>query len=398
MRVLRPFSTLHFRAPLFFTRLWGDNAESCGVSTALPPIVCTDDELLQVSSQLAIAPWATLDTEFMRESTYFPQLCLVQIATPDALWLLDPLVVDLAPLWETLNTTSAPIVLHSAEQDLELIYLASGRLPPTLRDSQIAAAFLGLGDQIGYGNLVQRLLDFALDKSQSRTNWAQRPLTDAQRQYAADDVRYLAQIYPELRQRLADTHRLTWFDEECAMLSNPQRFEPQTTGLWRRVRGQQQLRAPQRVILDAIATWREHWARQLDLPRRWVLSDEQALELANSRGFRADLLHGTQNFRHRLTTEQISDLRATMDRARQLPVEDGPQWRTFNRLDPDTATLLALLQSKVHSLSQELGISAALLATADDILQLMRAPDAPCKLNQGWRNAVVGLPLKSLLP
>ncbi|HQS03631.1 MAG: ribonuclease D [Halothiobacillus sp. 24-54-40] len=366
-----------------------------------PPalMVRTADALNQACAALASAPTATLDTEFMRESTYFPQLCLVQIATPEALWLFDPLAVDLAPLWAILNARTAPLILHAAEQDLELIYLAAHALPPILRDSQIAAAFLGLGDQMGYGNLVQHLLGITLDKSQSRTNWADRPLSEAQRHYAADDVHYLALIYPELCQRLADCGRLAWFEEDCAVLSNTQRFEPQTSGLWRRVRGQQLLRSSQRRVLQAIALWREQWARQLDLPRRWVLSDEQALELANSRGFRAEILNSHHNARHKLNPNQIQDLRAAVDRARQLPIDDSPEWRSPSRLNPDTAALIALMQTKVHAISRELEISAPLLATADDLQKLIAAPDAPtCKLNQGWRSQVIAAPLKALLP
>jgi ribonuclease D len=361
-------------------------------------MVHTVDALNQACGALATAPMAMLDTEFMRESTYFPQLCLVQIATPDALWLFDPLAVELSPLWATLNARTAPLVLHAAEQDLELIYLAAHTVPPILRDSQIAAAFLGIGDQIGYGNLVQHLLGVTLDKSQSRTNWVDRPLSEAQQRYAADDVYYLALIYPELCQRLADCGRLAWFEEDCAVLSNTQRFEPQTSGLWRRVRGQQLLRSTQRRVLQAIALWREQWARQLDLPRRWVLSDEQALELANSRGFRADIVSGSQNARHKLNPDQIKDLRAAVDRARQLPLDDSPEWRSNSRLDPDTTARLALMQTKVAALSCELGISAPLLATTDDLQKLIAAPDAPCKLNQGWRSLIVGAPLKALLP
>jgi ribonuclease D len=361
-------------------------------------IITTQEALLQACAALACAPTASLDTEFMRESTYFPQLCLVQIATADALWLFDPLAVELNPLWATLNARTAPLVLHSAEQDLELMYLATHTLPPTLRDSQIAAAFLGMGDQIGYGNLVQQITGITLDKSQSRTNWADRPLTAAQCQYAADDVRYLAQIYPELCQRLADSGRLAWFEEDCAALSNPQRFEPQTSGLWQRVRGQQLLRSSQRRVLQAIALWREQWARRLDVPRRWVLSDEQALELANSRGFRADILNSSQNTRHRLTPDQIHDLRAAVDRARQLPADDSPEWRSKSRLDPATTALLALMHTKVQAIGRALEISPALLATTDDLLTLITAPEAPCKLNQGWRSFIVGAPLKALLP
>lgn len=358
--------------------------------------VDTDSGLQDLCDQLAETHWVTVDTEFIRESTYFPQLCLVQIATPDTIWLVDPLSISLSPLWQELNRTDSPLVFHAAEQDLELIYQASGNLPKILRDSQIAAAFLGLGGQIGYANLVQRLLDIELDKSQSRTNWAQRPLTPEQQQYAADDVRFLRVLYPRLREQLADKNRLTWFDEECAQLSDPQRFQPQTTGLWRKVRGQQNLRPAQRAVLDAITTWRERWARKLNLPRRWILGDEQALELAASRQFRPNLLN-LERARYHLSDEQVAELRANFDRAKQLPPENHPQWHAFRRPDPETSALLSRMQALVQERSQELEITPSLLATTVDMLRLIQAPDTPNKLFTGWRHDVIGLPLKSLL-
>lgn len=361
-----------------------------------PRFIDSPSALQDVCGQLIASNWATIDTEFMRESTYFPQLCLVQIAVSDAIWLIDPLAMSLAPLWHELNRTAAPLVFHSAEQDLELIYLNSGALPRTLRDSQIAAAFLGLGGQIGYANLVQRLLNVELDKSQSRTNWAQRPLTAEQQHYAADDVRFLRRLYPFLRERLVAKNRLAWFDEECTSLSDPLRFQPQMTGLWRKVRGQQTLRGAQRAVLDAIATWREKWARQLNLPRRWVLSDEQALELAVSRQFRPNLLNH-RNARHPLSDEQVDELRAMIDHAKQLPPEAFPQWQAFQRPDPGTSATLNRMQALVQERSEQMAISPALLATTDDMLRLIRAPDAPNKLTTGWRSEVIGLPLKSLL-
>lgn len=332
----------------------------------------------------------------MRESTYFPQLCLIQIATPDAIWLIDALAMPSASLWDELNRTPSPLVFHAAEQDLELIYLDSGALPQTIRDSQIAAAFLGFGEQIGYANLVHRLLNVELDKSQSRTNWAQRPLTAEQQHYAADDVRFLRAMYPLLREQLADKHRLAWFDEECAALSDAQRFKPQMNGLWRKVRGQQTLRAAQRAKLDAIAIWRETLARALNLPRRWVLSDEQAIELAGSRQFRPDLLN-PKNGRHHLSDEQVDALHAAIDRARQLPPEAFPQWEAFQRPDAKTSATLNRMQALVQERSKHMEISASLLATTGDMLHLIRAPEAPNKLTTGWRCEVIGLPLKSLL-
>lgn len=363
--------------------------------TAAPQPITTPDALSQCLTELSGAPFIALDTEFRREDTYFPELCLVQLATPAGLWLIDPLAMDLTVLWNALNHSPTPIVLHAAQQDLELIARASAALPPVLRDTQIAAALLGLGDQIGYAQLVSARLGISLDKSQSRTDWTHRPLSTAQRQYAADDVLHLCALYPGLIDTLRDKGRLGWFEAECAELSDTARFAPRTTGLWRKVSGQQALRPPERAVLEAITHWRETQAIARNTPRRWILSDDTALKLAACPQPDAkDIVAGRHGVPHPSDAERQSLLSA-MAAARQSPPECWPR-TIVTRLNPTEQSRLHRWQNRLSALSHEVGISPALLATTDDLVQLLHHPEKENRITQGWRAPLIGEALQSI--
>lgn len=364
------------------------------------PIITDNATLGTILNVLPQAPFVVMDTEFLRESTYYPQLCLIQIATPDGLWLIDPLAdhLDLTPFWDSLNGRSQPIVFHAAEQDLELMYRAAGALPRNIHDTQIAAALLGLGEQIGYARLVQHLMAEDLDKSQSRTDWSTRPLTEAQCQYAADDVRFLRLIYPDLMNRLAERGRQHWLAEECAGLNDSRRFLPEDDRQWRRVRGQQRLSAQQLSLLQAIAAWREQTARARNLPRRWVLSDDYAIELAIKPPENQQALLARRHWPKQRTPAEAAELIDRLDAARQLPADQWPQPVRFTRQDPETAGLLVLLQETVQQVAQEIELVPSLLATTDDLLTLIRTPDREQRLTSGWRAGIIGNRLRALLP
>lgn len=360
----------------------------------IPPTpLTTPAALSQLLAELSGAPFIALDTEFRREDTYFPELCLVQLATRDGLWLVDARAFDLADLWHALNHSPTPLVLHAAQQDLELIALASGALPRILRDTQIAAAFLGLGDQIGYAQLVAARLGLVLDKSQSRTDWTQRPLSAAQRQYAADDVRHLCTLYPGLIDALREVERLDWFHEECAALSDSTRFTPRTTGLWRKVSGQQMLQPRERAVLEAITQWREAQAIARNTPRRWILSDDTALRIASTaHPTLSDLTAG----RHGVPAPTETAGRALLDaiaQAQQPPPEQWPQAK-IARLSLAEQSRLQRWQKRLAQLCADARLSPALLATTDDLVRLMQHPEQDNRLTRGWRAALIGQALQ----
>lgn len=227
------------------------------------------------------ASWLALDTEFIREQTYYPQLCLVQIASPDQIACIDPLALpSLEPLLAVLYDPTVTKVLHAAYQDLEIFYCLRGAVPAPVFDTQQAAAALGYGDQIGYAHLAQRMLGVALEKTHTRVDWRRRPLAAAWLAYAANDVRYLREIY--LRQWAMLTER-GWPEalaENFAALADPARYQPQPQEIWRRIRDHRRLRGPQQAVLQALAAWREEQAMHHDRPRRWILHDGLLLDMA----------------------------------------------------------------------------------------------------------------------
>jgi ribonuclease D len=237
--------------------------------------------LVEFCTGLRGGSWLALDTEFIREQTYYPQLCLIQVASTDQIACIDPLALpSLDPLLEVLYDPTVTKVLHAAYQDLEIFYYLCGAVPMPIFDTQLAASVLGYGNQVGYANLVQQMLGVELEKTHTRADWRRRPLPSAWLTYAADDVRYLQEIY--LRQQAMVTGRggMEALAEDFAALADPVRYQPQPQEAWRRIREHQRLRGVQRAVLRALAAWREEQAIRNDRPRRWILHDGPLLELA----------------------------------------------------------------------------------------------------------------------
>ncbi len=244
-------------------------------------LVTTPEQLDTAVFRLQGARHIAIDTEFMRERTYWPQLCLLQVASDSDCCLIDPLAgLDLAPLYAALSDPSRPKILHAARQDLEVLLNASGQVPGPVFDTQVAAALLGLPPQVGYADLVARQLGHSIDKGQTRTDWSRRPLSDAQLAYAADDVHHLLQLYTELAAALAARGRAAWHQEECALLEDPQLYRTEPAEAWRRLKGLGRLRPAEQAAARALAAWREQRAIASDKPRGWILSDEALYALA----------------------------------------------------------------------------------------------------------------------
>lgn len=249
-----------------------------------PDVVDTPEALAALLPALHSAPWLALDTEFTRERTYYARLCLLQIATPDeSVHCIDPLAVDMAPLAPLLADPAITKVFHAAGQDLEILNRIFGAPPTPVFDTQIAATALGLGEQMGYARLVEARLGIQLDKGHSRADWSQRPLTPALLEYAIDDVRYLARLYPELRAELAEHPGHDWATAEHRRLADPAAYVSDPEAAWRRLRPRPPLDGPGRGVLQALAAWREREAQHRDRPRGWVVNDNLLLELARQR-------------------------------------------------------------------------------------------------------------------
>ena len=335
-----------------------------------------DEELPALARKLKAQAWIGVDTEFLRERTFFPKLCLLQLTAAGQIWLIDTLrISSLDPLMPALTAALARKVIHSARQDLEAVYLSTKRVISPVFDTQIAAGCIGLKPQIGYAELVKTLLDVTVPKGQTRTDWSKRPLTPAQLEYAADDVLYLADVAASLSQRLAELGRDRWVLEDCLALEDKQLYEPDPAQAWGRLRGLAQLPPAPRARAKTIAIWREGEARARDLPRSWLLSDAAIFSIA-------------EGAPPPLNDSLAASLREVLEQAANDNVEDQ-QPSQDARPTPEQKAVIERLVKIVDGRAAELGISAEILAPRGEIKALAMGKRDSHALT-GWRREEIG--------
>lgn len=244
--------------------------------------ITTPEDLSSFCKAISGAPWFALDTEFIRDRTYYPRLCMLQVATPDHVAVIDTLsIADLSEIM-ALFYGPEPKIFHAATQDLEIFAHMNDAVPENIFDTQLAASVLGLGPQIGYGALVQHYTQVSLEKSQSRIDWGRRPLPQEALQYAADDVIYLAQIYPMMLKELAEKERDNWIADDMKALSDIDRYVMRPENAWKKLRSLSRLSGHKYATGKALCEWREGLAQQKDLPRGWILRDDLLVDIAKS--------------------------------------------------------------------------------------------------------------------
>ncbi|MFN2339126.1 MAG: ribonuclease D [Gammaproteobacteria bacterium] len=358
----------------------------------------TSPETLQELCQgLESVPWVALDTEFMREKTYYPQLCLLQLATPDWAACVDPLAdLDLAPLYEQLYRADLTKVFHAAGQDLEILYHLHGRLPAPLFDTQLAAPVLGYADQIGYGNLVAEVLGEQLEKAHSRADWSRRPLSKEQLRYAADDVIYLARLYPVLLERLGKQGRLAWLAEDFEALADAGRYASPPELAWQRVKGAERYKGAQLSVLQALAAWRETTAQGRDLPRGWLLKDDAMLDIARHQPKNLDALGRIRGMQERFVKSHGTALLDLIESARQRKPEPDTRTQRPERLSAAEEAVADLLMAVVRLRGMEHSLHPSVLASRKDLARLIQG-DEGAPLLQGWRRALIGAELRAIL-
>lgn len=345
------------------------------------------DELTRFLSRLRNVPYVALDTEFIRERTYYPQLCLVQLAHGSEIACIDVLTLeDIAPLLDYLADTSIIKVLHSARQDLELFYHLTGQVPEPVFDTQIAMGLLGHDLQLSYAAMTAALFDIELDKSLARADWARRPVDAALLQYAADDVQFLADAYPKLEQALSERQRLPWLAQECELLTQPTLYQPDPGSSWRRVRGAGSLDRLALAVLVKLAAWREEQAMTRDRPRQWILKDHSLIDLARTRPERKNQLARVRGLNESFLRRHADGLLKICLSARSI---DAPEVSDNRRPDIAEQNAFDELRKIVKTRADELGINASLLAPRVEIKRLLRG-EAGCALLNGWRFDVVG--------
>ena len=353
----------------------------------------TDTEALaEFCARQSEAAFVAVDTEFLRESTYWPKLCLVQIAGPDDAVAIDPLApdIDLAPLRTLLANETVLKVFHSARQDVEIFVHLAGAVPSPLFDTQVAAMVCGFGESVAYDTLVSRVTGARIDKTSRFTDWSKRPLTDKQLRYALDDVIYLRPVYEHLRASLTESGRESWLEEEMAVLTDPATYAMDPATAWRRIK----TRSTSPRILAALrelAAWREREAQKRDLPRGRLLRDDVLLEIANQqpqtsadlsrcRGVSPSMADGWQG----------AGLLAAVAAARDLPKRDWPRPDEKPILPPGAGPVVEILKVVLKLCSDEHGVAQKLIANVGDLEQIATSDEAEVPALRGWRRKVFG--------
>ena len=327
-----------------------------------------DDLLERLASEKLIAA----DTEFFRETSYYPRLALVQIASDSIVACVDPLAFDARPaLRKILLNQQLTKVFHSCSQDMEVLFYYLGEAPVSIVDTQIANALLTEHHQIAYATLVEKELGTRLDKSQTRTNWLQRPLTAKQIQYAGDDVYYLYQLHHILDKKLHHAGREKWFEEESSKLSSDSNsFQIEFDTLWKRVKGATKLTRNKLAIVQSIAEWRELLAQKNDKTRRRVLADDLVIQLALDPPGNICTLNQLIDKKYKLNDKEKQLLLETIESAIQSPAETWPD-NQFNVQDNQQKILLKALQQIVNKKAEELGVSSAILSSRRELENLI---------------------------
>ena len=355
-------------------------------------VITTTEALDAFCRSLEGTEYITVDTEFLREKTYWPQLCLVQIGGPDGAVAIDPLAegIDLAPLFRVMADQSILKVFHAARQDVEIFWHLSGSIPTPLFDTQVAAMVCGFGDSVGYETLVTKLAGARIDKSSRFTDWSQRPLTDRQLTYALSDVIHLRPAYEKLKRRLARTGRAHWLDEEMAVLTDPATYQVDPDEVWKRLKVR--TNKPRfMAIVKELAAWREREAQRRDLPRSRIIRDEALLEIAAHSPTNIDDLARTRGLGRGFAEGRLgADLLACVTRALALPESELPKLAPREEPMPGLQPIIELLRVLIKMKCDENNVASKLVASAADLEAIAADDSADVPAMQGWRRELFG--------
>jgi ribonuclease D len=366
--------------------------------------VDTPEQLVQACEVLKTAKVLCVDTEFHREKTYYPQFALLQISSTEAVYIIDPVAIqDLKPVWNLMLDPNILKVFHAGRQDLEIILEHAGGLPLPMFDTQVAAALLGYGQQVGFGNLVQRITKKNLAKGESFSDWLQRPLTKQQLKYAADDVIYLMPIYQALKEELQAKKRSTWLDEEQAILTSEDTYHMDKQEVFWRVKGVNKLKPKHLAVLREFASWREEQAQRKDIPRRRLLADEPLLEMAKRDSLTLDVMKRMRGLHEGVIRRFGETWLKLWQQGMDCPESEWPKLSARKSNSGGTDLRLELLSTLLRLKADEASISSTILANKSELATLASwgnkpftdAPDVACL--KGWRADLVGNDLLRLL-
>ena len=367
-------------------------------------LIETTDQLVTFCKSAQTAPFLTVDTEFMREKTYFPQLCLVQVGTETEAVVVDALAsgIELQSLWDLLLTTPMPKVFHAASQDLEIFARLAGDLPAPLFDTQIAAMVVGIGDQVGYDKLVKETLGVSIDKSSRYSDWSVRPLAKRQIDYAAGDVTYLRGVYRKLMALLEQQDRQAWVDEEMAKIAVLSKYQNDPAQAYKRLKVRTD-KAKFIAVLQQLASWRELDAQNRDVPRGRIMRDDTLLDLASAEPTTVEDLKKIRGVSDKLAEGKIGkEIIRAVNLGLATPKDQIVITKRRPALTDEETAKLSLLKMLLSVKAAEAGTAARMLASSQDLEELARTPldlwqekDIPCL--SGWRKGLYGDAAKALV-
>jgi len=360
---------------------------------AEPVLITTSEALAALCARLRTEPFVTVDTEFMRERTYWPELCVVQLAGEKEVAVIDALAegLDLAPLGELFADPAVTKVFHAARQDVEICILRFGAPPRPLFDTQVAAMVAGFGDQASYDSLVRGLAGASIDKAHRFSDWAARPLSPAQINYAAADVTHLRRVYTALVERLTEESRLSWVAEEMAELTDPATYRQDPETAWERLKPRSNNRRFL-AALRAAAAWREREAQRVNIPRQRLVRDETLLEIAATGPTTAAELGRARGISKGFADGKTgAGLLAALAAARELPESALPEPSRDNRQGPPASpALIALLKVLLAAKAEEHHVAPRLIASSEELERLATEDEPQVPALHGWRRQVFG--------
>ena len=366
------------------------NAVARGYSTRMTPITTTG-ALREFCDRLAQAPFITVDTEFMRETTYWPKLCLIQAASPTDAANIDPLAegLDLEPFLELLRDESILKVFHAARQDVE-IFVKLGAMPRPMFDTQVAAMAAGFGDQVSYESLVRQMLRQEVDKGSRFTDWARRPLSDAQLTYAMGDVTHLAALYPKLRDRLQKDGRLDWVMAEMDDLTDPALYDTDPEKAWKRLKPKK-YSAKYLAAFKATAVWRERAAQERDQPRGRILKDDAIDEIAAQAPTDPDAFNRLRSVPKGFGASRLGlELTEELKRVLADPEAHAPRIERPSHNQPAPPSVVELLKVLLKAKSDNAGVATKLIANVADLEKIALSDTAEVEALKGWRRQLFG--------
>ena len=353
-------------------------------------LITNNEDLKTICQQASKSNVIAVDTEFKRETTYYPIACLIQIATEDLTACIDPFEIDdFEPLKAILYSPDIIKIFHAGRQDLEIFYFLFNKIPAPVFDTQIAATLLGFADQVGYGNLTKKMLNIELDKSLTRADWEKRPMSNKQIEYAANDVIYLLKIYHLQIQQLKETERLNWLEKDFDFLSNENLYKPSPNDAWKKIKNYNRMNKAQRCIVYKISQWREEVALKRNRPRTFIIKNQSIIDIANQKPSNLSQLEEIRDIHPNFIKRDGQKLLELIEAANSMQESDCPQAKKPAILNNDQSLLLSSLQTIIQLNAKKHKIDSSYLCTKKELEKVILQEEGAALLH-GWRHELAG--------